>query len=364
VSKGRIYLDHAATTPLLPAAREAMADALARWHNPSSPHAEGRAAKAALEEARQRIGAALGWGGKIVFTSGASEALAIALGRTKEKRIFVSAVEHEAVFKGAPQAERLPVDEAGIVLLRKQESSGVKGETGLLPSQEHGGLYAIQHSNNETGILQPLESIADALRGSGGLLLADCAQTAGKLPLPSADMISISAHKFGGPPGVGALLFRDFSLVAPVGGQEQGYRPGTENLPGIIGMAAALEAGNEWMGEAAALRTRLDQAIVSSGGEIVGSGSPRIPTIGAYRMLGVPSNAQLIQFDMAGIAVSAGSACSSGSLKPSHVLSAMGWSEAAAAEVVRVSFGRTTTEAEVDRFAELWTGIAARRRAA
>jgi cysteine desulfurase len=361
LSKGRIYLDHAATTPLLPAARAAMAEALERWHNPSSPHAEGRAAKAALEDARARIAAALGWSGKIIFTSGASEALAIALARSKSDRIFVSAVEHDAVLRAAPEVERLPVDESGIVLLRRQEPSGT--EPGLLPSQEHRPVYAIQHANNETGILQPLESIAAEVREQGGLLVADCAQTAGKLPLPDADMISISAHKFGGPPGVGALLLRDFSLIEAAGGQEQGYRPGTENLPGIIGMAVALEAGDEWVKRASALRARLEQAILSSGGEIVGSSSPRIPTIGAYRMPGVPSNAQLIQFDMAGIAISAGSACSSGSLKPSHVLAAMGWSEGAATEVVRVSFGRTTTEAEVDRFAELWTNIAARRRA-
>jgi cysteine desulfurase len=361
LSKGRIYLDHAATTPLLAAVREAMAEALERWHNPSSPHAEGRAAKAALEDARARIAAALGWSGKIVFTSGASEALALALGRSKADRIFVSAVEHDAVFRAAPEAERLPVDESGIVLLRRQEPSGT--EPGLLPSQEHRAIYAIQQANNETGILQPLESIATAVGEQGGLLVADCAQTAGKLPLPHADMIAISAHKFGGPPGVGALLLRDFSLIEASGGQEQGYRPGTENLPGIIGMAAALEAGSEWMSSAAALRARLDHAILSNGGEIVGAGSPRISTIGAYRMPGVPSNAQLIQFDIAGLAVSAGSACSSGSLKPSHVLSAMGWSEGAASEVVRVSFGPTTSEAEVDRFAELWTNIAAQRRA-
>jgi cysteine desulfurase len=177
-------------------------------------------------------------------------------------------------------------------------------------------------------------------------------------------MISISAHKFGGPPGVGALLLRDFSLVEAGGGQEQGYRAGTENLPGIIGMAAALEAGSEWMGKAAALRSRLEQALLEGGAEIVGSASPRSPAIGAYRMPGAPSNSQLIQFDMAGVAVSAGSACSSGSLKRSHVLAAMGWGEATASEVVRVSFGRSTTEEEVDRFIELWRSIAARRRAA
>ena len=139
---------------------------------------------------------------------------------------------------------------------------------------------------------------------------------------------------------------------------------GTENLPAIVGMAVALEAGNAWMEGAEALRRRLERAIVAAGGEVVGAGSPRIPTIGAYRMPGVPSDAQLIQFDMAGIAVSAGSACSSGSLKPSRVLDAMGWQEAPAREVVRVSFGRATSAAEVDRFAAAWAAMASRRRAA
>lgn len=345
----RIYLDHAATTPMLPAAREAMADTLARWHNPSSPHAEGRAAKAALEDARDRIAAALGWTGKIVFTSGASEALAIALQRARAGRRYVSAAEHDAVFRAASDGTKLPV-----------------GGDGIVDPPSRGGerpLIAIQHANNETGVIQPLDRIAETTRDAGGLLLADCAQTAGKLPLPDADMVAISAHKFGGPPGVGALLLRDYALVDAIGGQEQGYRPGTENLPGIIGMAVALEAGREWMEQAAALRSYLEAAVVAAGGEVVGGGSPRIATIGAYRMPSVPSNAQLIQFDMAGIAVSAGSACSSGSLKTSHVLAAMGWPEEAAREVVRVSFGRSTTRAAVDRFIEAWTQMAGKRSA-
>ena len=345
----RIYLDHAATTPILPAAGDAMVEAMRRWANPSSPHAEGRTARAALEDARERIKTALGWSGSIIFTSGASEALQIALQRAKGAARYVSAVEHDAVFRAAPNAERLPVDQYGIV---------------LLPSPEHSGVYAVQHANSETGVIQPLDRVAEIVRNRGALLLADCAQTAGKLPLPDADMIAISAHKFGGPPGVGALLLRDLAMIDAMGGQEQGYRPGTENLPGILGMAAALEAGSGWMDRIALLRQRLERAIEDPGGETVGGGCERIATIGAYRMPGVASTTQLIQFDMAGIAVSAGSACSSGSMKPSHVLAAMGWREAEAREVVRVSFGWTTTEEDIDRFAEVWTATAARRRAA
>jgi cysteine desulfurase len=345
-----IYLDHAATTPLLPQAKAAMARALEEWHNPNSPHAEGRAARATLEQARRRIAAVLGWTGKIVFTSGASEALAIALGRANAGPIFASAVEHDAVFRSAPAAGTLPVTRDGIALLDR-----VAGDHPLV---------AIQHANNETGVIQPLAAIAAEVRGRGGLLLADCAQTAGKLPLPDADFIVISAHKFGGPPGAGALLVRDFAALAPVGGQEQGYRFGTENVPAILGMAAALEAGSDWLAAAATLRAGLDAAIVAAGGEVVAAAAQRIPTIAAYRMPGVGSAAQLIEFDMAGVAVSAGSACSSGSLKPSRVLAAMGWDEDSASEVVRVSFGPQTGRSEVDRFAALWSAVAARRRAA
>jgi cysteine desulfurase len=218
-------------------------------------------------------------------------------------------------------------------------------------------MLAIQHVNNETGVVQPL----DEIDRDGAILFADCAQSAGKLPLPDADMIAISAHKFGGPPGVGALLVRDLALLEPSGGQEQGYRAGTENLPGVLAMAAALQVDREWMAAAAQLRSRLDVAIAEAGGEIVADDAVRIPTIASYRMPGVSARSQLIQFDLAGISVSAGSACSSGSLKTSHVLRAMGWDEAAAGEVIRVSFGPSTGEADIERFAEQWIRMAGRR---
>jgi cysteine desulfurase len=350
VTRNRIYLDHAATTPILPAAREAMVEALRQWHNPSSPHAEGRASRAALEDARARIASALDWGGRIIFTAGASEALTIVLQRARAGTRHISMVEHEALGRAAPEAVRLPVDSLGAVDL-----GPVAGDRPLV---------AVQHANNETGVLQPLAEIGEEVRARGGLLLADCAQTAGKLPLPEADFIALSAHKFGGPPGIGALLVKKLEDLAPVGGQEEGYRYGTENVPAIVAMAVALEAGSGWLADAARLRSRLEAAIMSGGGRVVAADSPRIASIGAYRMPGVSSQAQLVRFDLEGIAVSGGSACSSGSLKPGHVLPAMGWSEEAAAEVVRVSFGRSTNEAEVDRFVSMWTEMAARRRAA
>ena len=169
-----------------------------------------------------------------------------------------------------------------------------------------------------------------------------------------ADMIVVSAHKRGGPPGVGALLVRDLGLIAPTGGQERGYRAGTENLPGALGFAAALEEAEP---DYTAFRTQLDDVLKRSGAVVVGEASPRHPAIGAYRMPGTSANAQLVQFDLAGFAVSAGSACASGSLKPSHVLTAMGMDDAAVREVVRVSFGRTTTAVEVDAFAAAWRKV-------
>jgi len=347
----RIYLDHAATTPLLPAAREAMGEALAHWANPSSPHAEGRAARAALEDARARIKAALGWDHALIFTSGASEALALALTRAKVVRRLVSAVEHDALFRAAPDAERLPVGTDGLV---------------ILPEAVGDALVAVQAVNNETGVIQPLDALAPRLRDTGALLLADCAQSAGKLALPDADFIALSAHKLGGPPGIGALLVRDLALLEPIGGQEQGYRMGTENLPAAIAFAVAVEDRRAWLARAAELRDHLERALVAGGGEVVAAGSPRLPTIGAYRMPGVAAASQLIQFDLAGIAVSAGSACSSGSVKPSHVLAAMGWGEAEAREAIRVSFGAGTTRADIYAFVTIWTRLAeeARRRAA
>lgn len=347
-----IYLDHAATTPLLPAAREAWLEGAAIWANPSSPHAPGRAARAALEEARERVRAALGWSGEVAFTSGASEALALALIRCRLPLAAVSAVEHEAVLRHLKSS---PAEEGSVLAV--DADGRVDPASAALP-----GLVAVQQVNNETGVIQPLSGIAAAVRGAGGLLLADCAQSAGKLPLPDADLIALAAHKFGGPIGVGALLVRDWAMLTPGGGQERGYRGGTENLPGVLAMAAALEAGSAWLDEAARLRARLEAGIVEAGGEVVAAAAPRIPTIGAYRMPGKSAAAQLIGFDARGIAVSAGSACSSGSLRGSHVLKAMDLP--GAAEVIRVSIGRDTTAAEIDAFLAAWRALRPERTAA
>ncbi len=373
----RLYLDHAATTPMTAAAREAVADGMARWANPSSPHTEGRAARAALERARSEIAAAYGWRGEVLLTSGASESLAIALGRSVAGRRLVSAVEHDAVFRAAPEADVLGVGPDGFVDLHSVRAELVEawakrttvagpstgsGRTGVervLAEAAARAIVAVQWCNSETGVRQPIAAIAEAVHAAGDLLLVDAAQmpAGADAEIAHADFVALSAHKRGGPPGVGALLVRDLATLAPTGGQERGYRAGTENLPGALGYAAAL-AEPEPIERWAELRARLDDAITRSGGEVVAAAASRHPAIASYRLPGVDQKAQLIRFDLAGIAVSAGSACASGSMKPSHVLAAMGWPEDAAREVVRISFGRDTSEAEVERAIATWRDIA------
>lgn len=347
----RLYLDHAATTPVLAIAKAAVADGMVRWANPSSPHAEGRAARAALEDARTTIKTALDWDGDVLFTSGATEAISIALQRSDCDAVLVSSVEHEAVHRVVPKAYVVPVGRDGLVA-----HDTLVGRLGALGARRP--LVAIQSVNNETGVQQPLGVLAGVVRAANGHLFVDASQSAGKASLPNADLIAISGHKFGGPPGVGALLVRDPALLSPSGGQERGYRPGTENLPGVLGMAAALEYTRGWIDRAAELRAHLDAVIEASGGQIVAKSTPKLATVASYRMPGVASSAQLIQFDLAGISVSAGSACSSGSLKASHVLASMGWNEKDASEVIRVSFGPETNRADIYRFIEAWKRIA------
>ncbi len=318
----RLYLDHAATTPILPDARAAAAEAL-------------------------------DWRHDVIFTSGASEAIAIAASRGKAERRIIGATEHDAVQAAmGSAATMLHVDGKGLIDLE------------ILRAQLAGGpaLVAIQQVNNETGVIQPIGEIAAIVEGAGSLLLVDCAQGAGKISLPDADFVAISGHKFGAPPGVGALLVRDLATLGASGGQERGYRRGTENLGGIAGMAAALssrvfKAGMPRLGQ---LRSNLDEAIGNEGGIVIARNSDRIATIGGYAMPGVASASQLVQFDLAGISVSAGSACSSGSLKASRVLEAMALPPELASSVIRVSFGPLTSEIDVERFLAEWRRVASR----
>ena len=353
----RIYFDHAATTPVLPEAREAMARALDLWANPSSPHGEGRAARKTLEEARQTIADVLGWRHDVVFTSGASEAIAIAARRARVPGRAFGATEHDIVPASMGEAAAvLPVGADGLIDMAALDAALGEGPA----------LVAIQQVNNETGVIQPIEAIAETVRAAGSLLLADCAQSAGKLPLPDADFIAISAHKFGGPPGIGALLVRDLGTIEASGGQEKGYRRGTQNLPGACGMAAALEsrAFEEPMPRLAQLRRRLDEGVRASGGVVIADEAERIANIGAIAMPGGQSSGLLVQFDLAGFAVSAGSACASGAIKESRVLKAMQVVPEIVSSFLRISFGPSTSEADVDAFLAEWQRIASRQRAA
>jgi cysteine desulfurase len=351
----RIYLDHASTTPILAEAAAAMAEACRTWANPSSPHAEGRAVRSQLEDARRRIAAALGSDSTLIFTSGATEAISLVFERARAKARIVSAVEHPAVLRSAPGARQIAVRPDGTLDLDDLDRALEGADSPLV---------AVQSVNNETGVVHPLAEVRSRVKAAGGMLLSDCAQSAGKLPLPEADFVVVAAHKFGGPPGIGALLVRDTAALEAVGGQEGGYRPGTAAVPSIMGFAAACEADHSWYDGAERLRRRLDEGIVAAGGEVVAGPAPRIATIACYRMPGVPGAAQMMQLDLAGIAVTAGSACASGSLKTSHVLTAMGWPEEEAREVIRVSFGPQTRESDVDALLAHWAALYGKRRAA
>ncbi len=350
----RVYLDHAATTPVLPEAREAVARAFEKWANPNSPHSEGRASRALLEEARSTIAEVLGWRHDVIFTSGASESIEIVAKRAQIEGRAHGATEHPIVPHAMGVGSNvIPVSPDGLIDEQALDEILSRGPA----------LVAIQQVNNETGVIQPIERIAEKVRTAGSLLLTDCAQSAGKLPLPDADFIAACAHKLGGPPGIGVLLVKDLGTLEAVGGQEKGYRRGTQDAPAALGFAAALAARPYDMERLGSLRRRLAEGVKGAGGLVIGEGAPRIATIGSVAMPGTSNAALLVQLDLAGIAVSAGSACSSGKMKASGVLAAMQVAPEIAASFLRVSFGPYTTEAEIDRFLTEWRRIRSRSRA-
>lgn len=342
----RVYLDYNATAPLRPEARAAMAAAMDVVGNPSSVHAEGRAAKGLVERARARVAAALGAeGADVIFTSGASEAAALACAG---RGLHGAAVEHDAV--RAWIEPDLPVAPDGSVTVADAARS------------------VLQLANSETGIVQDLP---------GGLALSDMTQAFGKLPLAfnwsGCRMALVSAHKLGGPKGAGALIVRRGTEVAARirgGGQEMGRRSGTENVIGIAGFGAAAEAAARDLAEGvwtrvAEFRNILESAIVESAKEtiFVGKSERRLPNTSCFIAPGWKGETQVMAMDLAGFAISAGSACSSGKVRSSGVLEAMGVTEADAACAVRVSLGPATTEEEICRFAETWAGQWTRYRA-
>ena len=356
-----IYLDYNATAPIRPDVIDAMTEAARQHGNPSSVHAAGRAARARVEDARRCIAELVARDtAEVVFTAGGTEADALAIRGLGRNRIAVSAVEHDAVLAAAPAAERVPVTEEGIVDLGRLEPLLAAGDPGLL---------CVMWVNNETGVVQPLNEVVRMASAHGWLLHVDAVQGVGRLdptPLTGADSIALSAHKLGGPPGVGALVVRDGLALTPLiagGGQEKGRRSGTENDIGIAGFAVAAESAAADLAREAdrlvALRDRIDAAVCLAAPEvrIMGAGAPRVANTTNIALPGVAAETQVMALDLAGVAVSAGSACSSGKVKRSHVLDAMAPSDPIAGEAIRVSLGWATAEAEIDRFLAAWSAM-------
>lgn len=376
----RIYLDHNATMPIRPEAERAAVAALRIGGNASSIHAEGRAARNILEDAREEVAALVGAAARdVVFTSGATEALNLALSPGVRAgadgmlatRLFVSAIEHPAVREGhrfpADRAETIPVLADGTVDL-----PALAGMLGRFPAERV--LVALMAANNETGVVQPVREAADLVHAAGGLLLVDAVQAAGRIAVSveqlGADMLVLSGHKIGGPAGAGALVLGRADLVLPGlvrgGGQERGRRAGTENLAGIAGFGAAAAAALRGLSDCpamAALRDGLEARMRGARPDhaIFGEAAPRLGNTSCFATPGLPAETALIAFDLAGVAVSSGSACSSGKVKASHVLDSMGVPPDLMHCAVRVSLGPATRADEIDHAFDVWKRYAARR---
>jgi cysteine desulfurase len=370
----RIYLDWNATTPLRREAREAMAAAWDLQGNPSSVHAEGRQARRLVEDARASISGAVGaLPRNVIFTSGGTEANALALtpgvrrgSGLPVKRLAVSAIEHASVLAGG----RFPTDAIGTIAVTR---SGVVDLDRLRATLEGGppALVSVMLANNETGAVQPVEEAAEIVHAAGGLLHVDSVQAFGKIPVDinkmKANLVTLSAHKIGGPKGVGAVVLADglvgFEPQLRGGGQELGRRAGTENVAGIAGFGSAVKAAMAALESDAirleGLRNRLESGLRQTPGAIVFSDDARrLPNTTLFTVPGLRAETAVIGFDLAGIAVSSGSACSSGKVQPSHVLEAMGFGPELAQGAVRLSLGWSTSEADIDRCLEAWRKLA------
>jgi cysteine desulfurase len=366
----RVYLDWNATTPLRPEARMAMAAAWDLSGNPSSVHAEGRHARRLVEEARAAIAGAVGaLARNVVFTSGGTEANALALkpglrrgSGPAVERLLPSAVEHASVLAGgrfpAEAIRSVGVTRSGVLDLEQLRVTLADGPPALL---------SVMLANNETGALQPVAEAAEIVHASGGMLHVDAIQAFGKIPFDinglNADLATVSAHKIGGPEGVGAVILAEgLSGLEPLlrgGGQELGRRAGTENVAGIAGFGAAAKAAMGVLERDATrvedLRNRLEHGLRQYAGIIVFSDDvKRLPNTTLFTVPGLKAETAVIGFDLAGIAVSSGSACSSGKVQPSHVLEAMGLGPDIAQGALRLSLGWSTSGAEIDRCLEAW----------
>ena len=369
----RAYFDWNATAPLSEEARAAMGAALAFTGNASSVHAEGRAVRRLIEKAREQVAQLLCADAKnVIFTSGATEANMLALtpmleiaGRKEPRdRLFVSAIEHPSVRAGGrfprESIETLPVTGNGVVDL---------AALSLAVKKAARPLVSVMLANNETGVVQPIAQIAEIVHAASGVLHVDAVQGTGKIDCDisalGADLVSVSSHKLGGPQGAGALVRRgDIHVGEPLmkgGGQERGQRAGTENVAAIAGFGAAAAAATRTDTErVAAMRDRLEQGLrrVTPDVQIFGDRETRLPNTTLFAVPGVKAETAIIAFDLNGIAVSSGSACSSGKVQPSEVLAAMGVDAALARGAIRASIGNSTAEAEIDRFLETWNTVA------
>lgn len=362
-----VYFDYNATTPLKAGAKRAMLEAMDVVGNPSSVHSFGRTARKLLESSRDAVAASIGVRpAQIVFTSGGTEANHLALNGI-DRPLLTSAVEHDCVL-AARDAVRIPVDSNGMLRMDALRD--------LLEKSTAAPLVSVMLANNETGVIQPIREIAALVHAHGGLLHCDAAQALGRIPvnfvLLGADMLTLSAHKAGGPKGVGALVLGDRIGINPQlrgGGQEQRRRSGTENLVGIAGFAGALETlvddmvtTSNWTHWRSEFEKSI--ALAAPAAIIYGQAAPRLPNTTYIGMPGVSAETQLMALDLAGFAVSTGSACSSGKVKISHVLQAMGEDDIAAGQAIRISCGWETKAEDYKNLADAWLGIYRKKQAA
>jgi cysteine desulfurase len=372
MSRARTYLDWNATAPLRREAQTAMLAALDIVGNPSSPHAEGRRARAIVEDARERVAALVGaTPSEVVFTSGGTEGNNAVLAAGWDK-ILLAGIEHDSVLAPARTAKArlidLPIDRDGVVV--REEVSGV------LASASSGGaaLLTLQLANNETGVLQPAAAVANEAKRHGLFVHSDAVQAAGRVAVDLAslgvDFLTLSAHKLGGPQGTGALVIRSGTALSSFlngGGQERRRRAGTENVAAIAGFGAAAEVARRelaQMARVARLQASLERQVRSITPEaiIIAETAARLPNTTSLALPGASAETLVIRFDLAGIAVSAGAACSSGKVGASHVLAAMGLSAQLAGAAIRISLGHGSTEHDVAQFLDAWTDLAAKRR--
>ena len=351
-----IYLDYNATAPLRPEVKEAIIKTLDPPANPSSIHHFGQSARVLLEEARGAVADCVGAKPEeVIFTSGGTEANAIAL-KDSKKPIATSAIEHVAVLESAPKATRIPVDNQGIIQLDALED--------WLKKQQESALVAVMLANNETGVIQPIKEATTLAHNYGAKLHCDAVQGLGKVDINFAelgvDSMAISAHKIGAPAGVGALILREGYKLPPLargGGQEKNRRPGTENITGIVGFgtAARLADPSAFEAHCKPLQEKFEAKITSTAPDAVifGKKAPRLANTTSVAMPNTSSELQVMTLDLAGIAVSAGAACSSGKMEASHVLKAMG-AESLADKAIRVSSGWASTPQDIDALAEAW----------